>query len=235
VTAAHVHTLDLYRYHHGELDPARAEQIRTAIDRDPELRRRYQAILAEQAAIVAEPLPPAIAALATDGTAARRPSWGRSRWLLPGLLGGLTLAAAALLVVPLEPAAPPVAPDHIRVKGDLPDLEVWVGTPAGPRPLRIGEPVRAGDTVQLAAHPHGASFVSFAGQDGTGEFEIYGTVRAVDGDSLLVAPHALVLDDAPGPQRFFALAHDAPASEAELRAALADGAPSWASVELRKE
>ena len=76
--------------------------------------------------------------------------------------------------------------------------------------------------------------MSFAGQDGTGVFEVYGTVRAPDPDALVVAPFALTLDEAPGPQRFFALAHDAPASEDELRAALRDGAASWASVELTK-
>jgi hypothetical protein len=230
VSPAPISTLLLYRYHHGELAPDEALRVRAAIDDDPDVRRRWQAILAAEAESVAAPLPPALAALADRGPA-------RSRaWLFPGLLGALALAAALVVALPLGPVAPDPAgaPSYVGFKGSLPDLEVWIATDRGPRLLRVDEAVGPGDTVQLAVHPRGAAFVSLAGRDGTGKVEIYGTVRASDPSALVVAPFALTLDEAPGPQDFFALAHDAPASEAELEASILRGDGEWRTIRLRR-
>ncbi len=221
-------TLDLYRLHHGELPPHVAARVREAIDTDPEVKQRWVALLATEAEVAAAPIPPALAALSA-------PPRRAVAWRIPALLLGLAAVAAAVLLVPV--GAPEVAvdrPDVLRAKGTLPDLEVWVGGPQGPRLLRPDEAVGAGDTVQLAAHPRGAAFVSFAGRDGTGAVEVYGTVRASDPDAMVVAPFALTLDDAPGPQWFFALAHDAPASDAELAEALRRRPGEWSAVELRR-
>lgn len=230
MSQAPVSTLVLYRYHLGELSPDEAARVRASIDADPDVRRRWQAILAAETEAAAAPLPPRIGALAERDR--RRPR----AWLLPGLLGALAIAAALVVALPLGPVSPePSSPaPYLGTKGELPDLEVWVATSGGARLLRPDEPVGPGDTIQLAVHPRGAAFVSLAGRDGTGEIEIYGSVRASDPNALVVAPFALTLDEAPGPQEFFALAHDAPASEAELAASIRRGDGEWRSVRLRR-
>jgi hypothetical protein len=220
----------LYRYHHGELVGDERERVRLAIEADEGTRTRYQEILAAEAEFVVLPVPPAIRKLETP---AARPWW---LWLAP--VGGLVaLAAAALLVV--GPMSGPAdlhdpARDEVRTKGTLPDLEVWVGREQGTRPLRAGEAVAAGDQVQLTFHPQGHRLASFAGQDGTGALEMYGTVEVDPAQGLQPAPFALELDGAPGPQTFYVLAHDVPMTTSELEAAFRAGTGDVRTVVLPK-
>ena len=87
--------------------------------------------------------------------------------------------------------------DEIRFKGELPALEVWVGTEAGLRPLRSGERVSEGTRVNLVFDARGHRLATLAGQDGTGSVEIYDTLDVAGQTGLIEAPFALELDDAP--------------------------------------
>ena len=127
----------------------------------------------------------------------------------------------------------PVA-GYVGFKGETPTLEVWVRSDAGPRALREGESVSAGDAVQLAFDARGARYVTLAGRDGTGTLEVYRTVETAGRSGLTMAPFALELDDAPGPQTFLVLAHEAPLDEAALRARLTKGDGDLQTITLDK-
>ena len=76
----------------------------------------------------------------------------------------------------------------------------------GPRALGDGEVVQAGDRIQLRFQRPPGDWVTFAGEDVTGEIEVYGTWRV---DHEIVgwqdAPFGLTLDDTPGEQIFYAV------------------------------
>lgn len=229
MTSGTPNTLLLHRYHLGELDAERAARVREAIAHNPDVRRRYQAIVSVEAEIQTRPVPSAIAALGD------RPARRWLRPLLGGVGGAAALVAVALVVVQVAvPTATTDAPSapYIGVKGALPELEVWIGTPRGPRLLRPGEPVVVGDTVQLAVGAVDADFVTLVGVDGSGAPEIYGTVT-VQGEAMQLAPFALVLEGEPGVQRFLALPHDDLLDDGQV-VDLLDAAPErWRTVELR--
>ena len=219
------HTLTLHRFHAKELDANEAERVRQAIERDPEVRRRYQAILAADAEVQASALPPRLAELR---------STPRRSWTIPALGAIGVLAAVSLAIaVPatLRPATEPEAL-YVGLKGELPDLEIWIGTEAGPRLLRPGEPVGPGDTVQLAVRAPEADFVTLVGDDGGGSIEIYGTLT-IEGEGMQVAPFALQLQGPAGKtQRFFALPHDEVLDDAQVRDAFEQRPEDWRVLEL---
>lgn len=225
MTAISPNTLTLHRYHAGELDPDQAEAVRQAIERDPEVRRRYQAILAVDAEIQASPLPPQLAGL-------REPR--RRGWLLPTAAGLGLLATAAVAVVALPGVLSQqtaVEAPYIGFKGELPDLEVWIGTSSGPRLLRPGEPVYAGDTIQLAVRAPDAAFVTLVGADSDGEVQVYGTLT-IEGEGMQVAPFALVLEGGAGEQRFYALPHDEVLDDAQVLDAFEERPEDWRVIVL---
>jgi len=236
VTRDAPNTLMLHQYALGELDEVEREQVRQAIEADPDVRRRYQAIQASEAGFAVQSLPPW---LQEQGTA-RAPWW--RRWLpvlAPGA-GLVALAAAALLVVGLPGTAPTASVDglggdEIRVKGELPALEVWVGTEAGPRPIRPGEALSEGTTVNLLFDARGHRFATLAGQDGTGAVEIYDTLEVSGQQGLVHAPFGLQLDDAPGPQAFFVLVHDEPMPGPILQDHVRDGTGDLTRIVVDKE
>ena len=125
--------------------------------------------------------------------------------------------------------------DEIRFKGELPALEVWVGTEAGLRPLRSGERVSEGTRVNLVFDARGHRLATLAGQDGTGSVEIYDTLDVAGQTGLIEAPFALELDDAPGPQAFFLLVHDEPLAADIIQDHVRDGTGELTRVVLDKE
>lgn len=212
----HASTLALHQLALGELAPDRADAVRTHLADCDRCRARLAAVEAEAAAFD-DALPPALAAL----DAAPAPA----HWLLflrrlaPA---AVALAAAALLIVAspalLGPGEPSPAAGT-RTRGTLPALEVWIDGPSGVRPLRADEPVAPGDRVQLLVDAHGAARIGLAGRDGTGAVEVYG-VLVPEGEGLHPAPFGLALDDAPGPQVFYAVTGGADLDEAAVRAAV---------------
>jgi hypothetical protein len=130
---------------------------------------------------------------------------------------GVSLLAAALVLLMALPALQraPGVDDGLRTRGALPDLEVWLQSPDGHRPLQVGEALGDGDQVVLFYHPHEADRVAIAGRDHTGEVEVYRLLHPVK-EGLQPAPFGLTLDDAPGVQEFFVVggASDLTASDA---------------------
>jgi hypothetical protein len=122
-------------------------------------------------------------------------------------------AAVVFVTVPQLRAVHPAA-DRVTIRGAaLPEIEAWVDAGTGPRPLRDGEALAAGDRVQLRYDSHGAHHVALAGRDASGLVEIY-TLAAPSGTGLTTAPFALELDATPGRQELFVITS---ASELDAR------------------
>ncbi|MFK7927241.1 MAG: hypothetical protein AB8H79_03585 [Myxococcota bacterium] len=214
-------TLLLHRYHQGELQGSVREQVRAAIESDPETRERYQALQANESAFAVQSLPPWL-------VQESRPSFWRTWMPVWAPMGALVAVGAAVLIAVNVPALTPSGVPGVDVadvlieKGELPELEVWVDAGSGPRPLRTFddgevEALGEGAHVQLVFQARGRRFVTLAGRDGTGEIEVYDSIEVRGREGLIQAPFGLVLDDAPGPQEFFALGHDEPLTARDVQ------------------
>jgi len=199
----HVSTLELHQLHLDELPTSRGEQVRAHLAACARCTERYEAVRSEADAFD-DALPAALQGLVDPPEPVATPAhW--AIWLrrLAPAAAALAAAAVALFALPML-RADPASELTTRTRGELPQLEVWVAAPEGPRPLREGEALAAGDRVQLLYNARGAERVGLAGRDGTGEVEVYG-VLTPPSPGLHPAPFGLALDDAPGPQVFFAV------------------------------
>jgi hypothetical protein len=215
IMSSHVHTLELHRFRLGELDPDEHSRVRSHLDGCDRCTERLAVQQAERKAFAARQLPSAL-------LEAERPQpANRSMMRFFGPAALIVVAAAALVIAtPFDTLAPldPIV-DEVRPKGDLPDLELWLNTDVGPRPLRAGERLATGDTVQMLFRPAGASWVTLAGKDGSGTLEVWGTAEPI-GDHLQPAPFALTLDETAGPQHFFIVSFDSPLDASGVSSAI---------------
>lgn len=239
----HVSTLALHQLRYGELDADAAQQVRAHLGACDVCAGRLRAQERERAAFVLRPMPDAIRAQAFSSGSRPASSPRQERpSSLRDLLGFAVavLAAASLFVLVPALRGPDVevasAQDTVRVRGELPLIEVWVDTGAGPRLLRDSEALGEGHRVQIAYDPQGASYVALAGRDGSGQIEVY-TTDAPTGVGLVRAPFALTLDDAPGVQELFVIGAGVPLDARSVRSAVTTGLPGIhvARVAIRKQ
>lgn len=228
-------SLLLHQYHLGELDGEELARVKQAIEQDPETRRRYQAVQAAETSFALQSLPPW-----AQQAAPSVPWWRRILPVAVPMAGLAAVAAAVLIVVGLPGSQPApfldgTGADTVTLKGELPELEVWVGTEGGARPLKDGETLSAGSHVNLVFDAHGARFATLAGQDGTGTVEVYGTVETAGREGLVEAPFGLVLDEAPGPQVFYVLGHDEPLPEEVVKDHVRQGTGDLIRVQVDKD
>ncbi len=227
--SGHVSTLDLHRLRYGELSPAKAAALRAHLQTCELCARRHRTQLAEREVFALASVPPAIAALSTP------PARGRRWWRYGGLAAALTAAVVAWSLTAPEPTDD--ASMSTRAKGDSIDLEIWVSTESGPRPLRPGESLRSGDTVQLLYDPGDATAVWLAGRDSDGTVEVYGRVLP-RGSGLQPAPFALTLDHSSGAQEFALFVPDQQVTAADVKLGMAGDADlpgRWSRIDVPKE
>jgi hypothetical protein len=153
---------------------------------------------------------------------------GRPWWsVLPQL--GVAAAAAAMAAVVFLVVAPVQEPRW----GSTPSADAWgikgqgTLTVVAMREGRVfkvqdGDRLRAGDAVRFQVQPGGARWALVASIDGRGRATVYQESTPVSPD--LAAPQALpdsiVLDDAPGPERIFAVFSEESLDPREVIAAL---------------
>ncbi len=234
--SVHLSTLTLHKLRYGELDGDALASARAHLEACERCAGRLAVQERERAAFVLQPMPAAIReAAATSPSRSIWPRWLRD--LSPFLVAAVA-AAALFVVVPevRQATTPPEVVDTVRLKGELPAIEVWVDTGTGARPLRPDERLSAGDRLQLKYDPRGASHVAFAGRDGAGLVEIYGAFP-VEGRGLVAAPFGLMLDATPGDQQLFVLTSDRPLTPAQVKEALTRRVPGVRVVEatVRKQ
>ncbi len=223
---SHLSTLTLNRYRYGELDDGEIATLRTHLDGCEQCSARLQAQENNRAAFELSPVPDFIRELAPAPPEAAW--WSRWQvWLAPAL------GAAALVLIALPSGTPEgetglkdperVSPEVIQTKGVNDVLEAWLQTERGPRPLANGAEVGPGSRIQLRYRKTALAWVTFAGQDTTGEVEVYGTFPAEVGEQgWQAAPFALTLDDATGIQRFYAVFTSDPPTPESVQSSLAE-------------
>jgi hypothetical protein len=158
-----------------------------------------------------------------EGGAFARPAW--SRRLVGGLAGAAALATVLLLSVRPHRAdqASSIAAD-VRAKGDGLALEVVARRADGRLvPVYDGTALRPGDALRFLLNAPVAGQAAVLGLDGAGHVSVYapaapvGTLAVAAGPTTL--PGSIVLDDAPGEERFVALLCEAQPTRAALDAA----------------
>ncbi len=213
--------LKLERYLLGELTDDEASVIRSAIDRDAEVRARIAALEASNAELMQEHrVGPFVAAV---DRRLSEPSPGRAIARRTWVLAPAALAAAALLFV-LRPsptsdfqwsAANGEQVSGDRFKGDGPQIVVFLKDGAdASRVLAQGASARSGDVVQVAYRGVGENFGVIISLDGRGHvtrhFPLNGeTASRLRSGGLVPLDSAYRLDDAPRAERFFLVtSHD---------------------------
>ncbi len=215
----------LERYVAGDLPDAEARAVREALTPEQEaqvaaLRRDEEAFEAARpwsdvrAGILAraervDPAPEVV-------TLSRR-KWWHAGWL------SLAGAAAVLTVVFLLPPEPTSSPNRYKSADTLQAFQLVEGRAER---VEAGEALGAGDRIQFkASTPHG--YLALIGVDGTGTVSRYQpvggetSVEFAPGNGVPL-PDALELDDAPGPEVFFAVFSDEPLLVEDLERAVHD-------------
>jgi hypothetical protein len=137
-------------------------------------------------------------------------------------LGALAVVGAAVAILPflLAPKSP-VEEAAWQVKG-AGALKVFGRR--GDRVIAVedGARLRPGDQLRFAVLPGDARFVLIGSVDGGGRATLYYPSAAVGGDAgqSQLLPESIVLDDAPGPERVFAVFSDRRLEDREVEALL---------------
>ena len=150
----------------------------------------------------------------------------RRRWLR--IFAPLLVALPAAVAVSIVATRPEVQPE-VQAKGAPALLQLFAQR--GERVFAVGEGERLqrGDRLRFSVQPGSAAFVTVGSVDGRGNASLYYPSTAVaalraEGRDAGVAgllPGSIVLDDAPGPERIFALFSPTPLDDAQVRRALA--------------
>jgi hypothetical protein len=220
---AHLSSFELDSLALGALSPAAAERAeahlrgcpRCAVDRDQ---------LAAARARFAQVVLPRTRERVLGRSAT--PFWRRSRWwsLVPA-----AALAAGLLFFFGKPGARlgPGDPD-ILTKGGGASAAIFGQRDGGVFAVHEGERLRAGDAIRFVVAPGGLGYVIVGSADGAGHGTVYypsdgaTASAAVAPDAKSELPGAVVLDDAPGPERVFVLFSRTPLDAAAVTAALSD-------------
>jgi len=155
----------------------------------------------------------------------------RRRWKLGLAMVAPVLAAAALAIWLLRPHDPD---DDIRVKGAL-TFQVFAKRGAAIISVRDATRLAPGDQIRFVVGCGAPAYLLVASIDGAGRATIYhpygGTRSARAEAAPTELPGSIVLDDAPGPERVFALVSETPLETTVVERALVElGAHGAAAI-----
>jgi len=212
----------LEQYALGELAPEMEEKVREELDRDPELRARFEAIRSSDREIL-DRYPPVFMARAIRekaGGGAEDEGMPSSlqpagRWALQLALG-LPAAALVLVILSFFIFRERFSPD-VRIKGLEPHLIAYLKTSQGAQELTPDAVVGRGDLIQLAYTAGDARYGVIFSVDGRGTVTWHlpagasapsRAAPALDRQGQL--PVSYELDDAPRFERFFLVSSEKP-------------------------
>ena len=216
----------LRRYHFGELAPSEAAQVKEALEKDEQAAARLAQIQAEEKLFLER------VDLNTESVAVIErlhqspPSLlDRIRKLLVGRT--FQAATAAVLLVVLIPVGlwwtpNPKGPN--RTKGSV-QLEMFVKGQSGVQPGIDGMTLQEGDQVQFRYQAVGRNYLFVVSVDDDGVVsplfpDSPSQSIAVRSDGKRVLDGSIILDDAVGPERFFAVFSDRPISFEDIKKAV---------------
>ncbi|MFO0726983.1 MAG: zf-HC2 domain-containing protein [Myxococcota bacterium] len=204
--AEHARTIELYAYQLGELPAPRRAAVDQHLGGCETCRARLTELEQEDSAFRRE----ANAAAASVQILARLEAGegqggGVLRWRW---LGALLPVAALGLMFSMKTLGPDDA--SVRTKGAGPAIEMFLNTPHGPEAVKAEQALHARDQIQFRYHAAGLPFVVVLESDGAGLLtELFpgtgGESFAVEPEGSHVLPGSIILDDAVGPERIFAV------------------------------
>lgn len=218
---------------YGELTDAEAQAVQAAVDADPRARARLAALRAEAAAFTGDAATASVRILERLEEVEAPPPVALAGWRR--LVPLFAVAAGALVVAPLvnDETSGPETTLTTRTKGGGAGLVMFVKDAEGVRRAQDGARLTAGDAIQFRYDAGGHPHLFVVSVDARGVVSPLYPDRA--GASLAVQPEgthvlegSVILDDAVGPERIFAIFSDRPRRfeelEAAARRALDDGA-----------
>jgi hypothetical protein len=234
----------LDRYRLGELPPADAEAIRSALAVSPTLREQMAELERSDEEILAACTPRVAAANIRARLAATESARPLSRGIPRPALAGMAVLVIGLGVAVLGPASRPsevavLEPDTTRVKGLLPQLLLFRQTPAGPEALPEGALAHTHEVVQVLYQSAGQPYGVIVSVDGRGTVTVHLPAEGAQSARLNAGrPVALAaayrLDDAPAFERFHFVTSPRPfAVAAVTEVARKHGAGGAAASEAR--
>jgi len=151
----------------------------------------------------------------------------------PRLWAWLTVPAIAVAVLLIALWPRPREGDEIAIKGDA-SWQVFANRDGQTFAVHDHTDLAAGDRIRFVVLPDGAKYLLIASVDGGGGITVYypyGGERSggIDGVRFELAG-SIVLDDAPGPERIFAILSDAPVEAATVTTCLREVAAGGANA-----
>lgn len=228
----HVRLLDLRRLHFEEVEGPEAEALLARVQACPECSARLAALRQEAQAFLQEVnvgVESAHVLTRVDAPAPRRARWWARPWVPAVVAAAALIGVLTALPSPQEPGAPTT-----RLKGGGPGLVMFVKDASGVHRGEDGARLEAGDQVQFRYDAGGRRHLFLISVDAAGVVSpLYPDTPtesiAVEPEGVHVLEGSVILDDAVGPERFFAVFSNAPLAYADLAAAasrgLADGGP----------
>lgn len=206
----------------GELPEARAAEVRAALRAEPGGLERLAALAAADRAFAQEAPAERVlqgararaVELAVAETRRRRRTWGM---IVPAL--AVAVAVVAVVGADLGPGVDDPDAPGIRTKGLVPGVVVYRAVGDGVEVLHDGDPVAAGDRIQLGRVGAGAAHGVLLGVDGRGTVSVH---APLDGDTRLeeagevLLDFSLELDDAPEHETFVWVTGDRPLDPGDL-------------------
>lgn len=207
--SACLRAIELEAHRLGELAEGRRAEVRVHVEGCPDCQARLGQLEQEAQRFASEVNVAAasVQILARLEAEAARPRRAWLRWATLALPAAAVLAFVTLRAGP-EPRGP-------LLKGGGPSLQMMLKGPAGVVPVAPEQALHAGDQIQFLYHAAGHPFVIVVEVDGAGVVTALqpGEGREswpVQSSGTHVLPGSIILDEAVGPERVFAVFSDAP-------------------------
>jgi hypothetical protein len=222
----------LERYRLNELPNDEADRLAALLAHDSRLRERLAALEASDEEMSRGGLPDRVEAGARRKLARTAAPWRRAMyWAMP-VVGAAALVAISVArsTAPSKgPAAPGSAEQTDRIKGLTPALALYRRTAEGSETLADGAVARQGDLIRIGYRPAGHSYGAIVSIDGAGNVTMHlppagARASALKHEPTVLLDQAYELDDAPGWERFYFVAGDAPFDVATVMQAARDAA-----------
>jgi hypothetical protein len=222
----------LERYRLNELPNDEADRLAALLAHDSRLRERLAALAASDEELRGSGVPDRLEAGARRQLAGkiepRRRAW---YWAVPVLA---TIALVAISVARMSTpsnggSAGRSAEGPDRIKGLEPALALYRRTAEGSETLADGAVARQGDLIRIGYRPAGHSYGAIVSIDGAGNVTMHlpptgARAAALKHQPTVLLDQAYELDDAPGWERFYFVAGDAPFDVATVMQAARDAA-----------
>ena len=223
----------LERYRLNELPNDEADRLAALLAHDSRLRERLAALEASDEELRGSGVPDRLEAGARRklADAGKKPARSAMYWAFPVFGAILVAITVARNVAPPdigEPERPSIAgPD--RIKGFAPALALYRRTAQGSETLADGAVARQGDLIRIGYRPAGHSYGAIVSIDGAGNVTMHlpptgARAAALKHEPTVLLDQAYELDDAPGWERFYFVAGDAPFDVATVMQAARDAA-----------